>query len=179
MILGADAIRQGKKNGEIIIKPFYEGSLGPNSYDVKLAPELLRVWTNASRDGIHYTDPRLPAKVTYHTIPEDGLIIGPGELWLGSTMERAGSTNCVPMYDGRSTVARMGVGSHITAGFGDVGFTKTWTLEITTVQNFLLLPGMKIGQVFFHQITDLGKVYTDGHNYSEQDGPTPAKEGNI
>jgi len=179
MYLGAQAIRDGVANGDILIKPYNRENVGPNSYDVHLDPIILRVWTNAEQDGIKYQDPRLGQRVTSHEIPESGLLIMPGELWLGSTIERAGSMKYIPVYDGRSTIGRWGVWSHISAGLGDVGFTGTWTLEITSVLPFLLLPGMKIGQVRFSQVTDCLTTYNHGHHYAEQRGATPARAGNI
>jgi len=179
MILGSTTIAQEVGSKRIHIKPFSLKYLGPNSYDVHLAPKLLKLLTNASQDGIHYNDPRKAPRMQEFNIPEQGFLIIPGELYLGSTVQEAGSDHYVPMYDGRSTMARWGVFSHVSAGFGDVGFKSTWTLEITAIRPFLLLPNMKIGQVFFHTVSDTDDLYGASHNYANQTGPQGPKAGNI
>jgi dCTP deaminase len=179
MILGGVDIIKERNVNNLTIEPFDQSQVGPNSYDVRLDNVLLKLECNAWKDGIEYIDPRLEQKVHKVMIPENGFLILPGELWLGSTIERAGSSKYVPMYDGRSTIGRMGVWSHVSAGFGDVGFDSTWTLEITCIQPFLLLPGMKIGQVFFHDVSDASMNYSKGHSYHGQNGPVVAKAGNI
>lgn len=178
MILGGVDIIKERNVGNLIIQPYTPKAVGPNSYDVRLSNKLLRVHTNAEQDGIKYIDPDLAQKVDEVTIPDSGLIIFPWEFWLGATIEDIGSNTFVPIYEGRSTIARMGVSSH-DAGFGDVGFQKQWTLEISCKLPFMLKAGMRVGQVYFQQVTDASMQYTIGHNYADQEGPTVAKAGNI
>lgn len=83
-------------------------------------------------------------------IPESGLLLKPGELYLGSTNEEAGSDIYVPMLEGRSSLGRLGVYIHVTAGVGDVGFKKRWTLELTVVKPVIIYPNIRVGQVMFH-----------------------------
>jgi dCTP deaminase len=91
-------------------------------------------------------------KVYEYIIPDNGLIIVPGVLYLGSTIEVAGSSCLLPMYEGRSSTARLGLQSHLSAGFGDVGFQSNWTLEIIVVHPLEIFPNIRIGQVFFEEV---------------------------
>lgn len=87
-------------------------------------------------------------------IPKEGLILSPNILFLGSTNEIAGSSNFVPMYEGRSSLARLGFESHKSAGFGDLGFESNWTLEITVVHPLKIFPNKRVGQVFFLNVNE-------------------------
>ncbi len=184
MILGGKHIHTYWEAERIHIEPYNPANIGPNSYDVTLGRELLimrknSVKTGQTIDGEHFNDPRLPPVFESVKIPDEGYLLYPGYLYLASTVEAIGSDYFVPVYDGRSTLGRWGLFSHVTAGFGDVGFKRQWTLELVTVMPFLLLPGMRIGQVFFHEVTDNSLTYNEGHNYASQSGPTPPKAGNI
>ena len=92
-------------------------------------------------------------KVYEYSIPEEGIVLYPGVLYLGSTNEVAGSENYIPMYEGRSSTARLGLQSHISAGFGDIGFVSNWTLEIIVVHPLKIYKNVRIGQVYFEKVT--------------------------
>jgi dCTP deaminase len=126
----------------IEIVPFVKERLGANSYDVTLSSYLYMLKDQE-------IDVRRPAETVGMGIPEDGLVLQPGRLYLGSTVERTNSPHHVPMYEGRSTMARYGISSHLSAGFGDIGFSGAWTLEITVIYPTRIYPNMRIGQVFF------------------------------
>lgn len=83
------------------------------------------------------------------TIPEEGLILYPGILYIGRTVERTWTDKFIPMINGRSSGGRLGISIHICAGFGDVGFDGTWTLEITVVEPIRIYPNTEIAQVCF------------------------------
>lgn len=89
-----------------------------------------------------------------YIIPDDGIIFSDEVLYLGSTNEVAGSEHFVPMYDGRSSTARLGFESHISAGFGDIGFVSNWTLEIRVTQPVKVYHGQRVGQVYFHKVDE-------------------------
>lgn len=177
MKLGHDDIIAEYHSGKIIIEPYEFDNIGPNSVDVRLAKELLRVWPNDCRDGVHFINPLKPQKYTPHVLDDSGMLIMPGELWIGSTIEKCGSDYYIPGYAGRSTIGRMGLFTDICAAFGDVGFKQTWTLELCCVTPFLLVPGMQIGQVFFDHVTSNNWRYDREHkaHYANQNGPTAAK----
>lgn len=108
------------------------------------------------------------------TIPETGLVLYPGVLYLGSTMEWTESYNCVPRIDGRSSIGRLGIGVHITAGFGDVQFKGRWTLEITAVHPVRIYPGLQICQISFENISPKHFGY-QSKKYQNQAGVIASK----
>ena len=83
---------------------------------------------------------------------EDGILLQPGRLYLGRTLEYTETRNLVPMLEGRSSIGRLGMFVHVTAGFGDVGFKGYWTLEISTIHPIRIYPGVQICQIFYHTI---------------------------
>lgn len=143
MILSGNEIRQ-QFGRNILIDPFDETRLNPNSYNLSLHDELL-VYEEV------VLDMRKSNRVERITIPEDGLVLTPNQLYLGRTVERTETHNLVPMIEGRSSVGRLGLFVHVT-GFGDVGFCGHWTLEMFAVQPVKIYPGVPICQIFFHQI---------------------------
>lgn len=139
-MLTAAEIKQQIRLGKIEITPFNQDQLNPNSYNLTLASELS-----------HYTDAILDSKksmnIVTEMIPDSGIILSPGILYLGHTLEKTSSAHFVPMLDGRSSLARLGLSIHQTGGFGDLGFSGTWTLEITVVQHLRIYPLTKIAQI--------------------------------
>ena len=85
-------------------------------------------------------------------IPQEGMLLQPGILYLGRTIEYTKTLGCVPMLEGRSSVGRLGLFIHITAGFGDVGFSGFWTLEMFCVQPIRIYAGVELCQIFYHTI---------------------------
>jgi dCTP deaminase len=83
------------------------------------------------------------------TIPTEGALLFPGKIYLGATIERTFSDKFVPILDGRSSGARLGITVHITGGFGDIGFNGRWTLEIRVEEPVRIYPGVKFCQVRF------------------------------
>lgn len=130
--------------GNIVIDPFdpERAKRSPNSYDVTLGR-----WIWRAREGeINMAEEPVG---DFLEIPPEGYVIRPGRLVLGVTGERVGSTKYVPKLDGRSSVGRLGLEIHATAGFGDVGFMRHWTLEFAVTQAVRIFPGVRIGQVYF------------------------------
>ena len=144
MILSGNEIRS-QLDSNIHINPFDENNLNPNSYNLTLHDELLTYEEVV-------LDMRLPNRVRRITIPDEGLVLGPNQLYLGRTVEHTTTHNLVPMIEGRSSVGRLGLFVHVTAGFGDVGFRGFWTLEIFAVQPVRIYPGIPICQIFYHEI---------------------------
>ena len=79
-------------------------------------------------------------------------MLQPNQLYLGRTVERTETHNLVPMIEGRSSVGRLGLFVHVTAGFGDVGFCGYWTLEMFAIQPIRIHAGVPICQIFYHEI---------------------------
>lgn len=144
MILSGREI-QKKLGSEIIIDPFCEKQLNPNSYNLRLHSTLY-CYEDFTLD--------MRQKHVIHpvTIPAEGLLLRPHTLYLGRTVEYTKTYNHVPMLEGRSSVGRLGLFIHITAGFGDVGFCGYWTLEIFCVQPIRIYADVEICQIFYHTI---------------------------
>ncbi|RPJ09147.1 MAG: dCTP deaminase [Spirochaetaceae bacterium] len=139
----------------IFIEPFFDEQLNPNSYNLCLHDELMI-----------YNERELDMKKAHATrtlkIPPEGLVLEPGQLYLGRTMEYTRTENHVPMLEGRSSVGRLGLFIHVTAGFGDVGFSGYWTLEIFCIHPVRIYAGVQICQIYFHTIEGSYDKYETG-----------------
>jgi dCTP deaminase len=144
MILSGDEIHR-HLGANIIIDPFDESRLNPNSYNLTLHDELLTYEEVV-------LDMAVPNRTRRIRIPKEGLVLTPQKLYLGRTAERTETHNFVPMIEGRSSIGRLGLFVHVTAGFGDVGFCGYWTLEMFAIQPIRIYPGVPIAQIFYHQV---------------------------
>jgi dCTP deaminase len=145
MILSGNEIRN-RLGGDIEIDPFDDAQLNPNSYNLTLHHELM-VYEEV------VLDMRSANRVRRFSIPEDGLVIKPQQLYLGRTVERTITHNLVPQIEGRSSIGRLGLFVHVTAGFGDAGFRGYWTLEMFSVQPVRIYPGTPICSISYHEVT--------------------------
>ena len=144
MILSGEEIRTNL-GSNVVIEPFDPARLNPNSYNLTLHDELM-VYEEVVLDMAKAN------RVRRITIPAEGLVLSPNQLYLGRTVERTETHNLVPQIEGRSSVGRLGLFVHVTAGFGDVGFCGYWTLEMFAVQPVRIYPGVPICQIFYHEI---------------------------
>jgi dCTP deaminase len=144
MVLSGHEIKR-QLGTNILIDPFDESRLNPNSYNLTLHDELM-VYEEL------VLEMRRPNRVRRLEIPPQGLVLQPNQLYLGRTVERTETHNLVPMIEGRSSVGRLGLFVHVTAGFGDVGFCGYWTLEMFAVQPVRIYAGVAICQIFYHGI---------------------------
>jgi dCTP deaminase len=163
MILSGNQIRKSL-GSSIIIDPFVEANLNPNSYNLTLHSELMTYEEVV-------LDMAKANRVRRITIPPEGLVLGPNQLYLGRTCERTETHELVPMIEGRSSVGRLGLFVHVTAGFGDVGFCGYWTLEMFAVQPVRIYAGVPICQIFYHEITGSITEYASDkyqHNHDIQ-----------
>lgn len=148
-ILVDNAILKAMADGEIKIEPFDETALGTNSYDVHLA-RTLRIYAPPHK-GHMVLDCRQKKPPTVDiVIPDEGFVLEPGELYLASTTEYTESHKHVPVLNGKSSLGRLGLSIHVTAGFGDVGFCNHWTMELFVVRRLRIYPGMPIGQLYWY-----------------------------
>lgn len=145
MILTDKQILEEISNGNIVIEPFDPSKLGTNSYDVHLGRYLAT-----------YVDEVLDARkhnqIQTFEIGPEGFELQPGTLYLGVTKEYTESHAHVPFLEGKSSVGRLGIDIHATAGKGDVGFCNTWTLEISVTQRVRVYAGMPIGQLIYFMV---------------------------
>ena len=145
MILSDIQILQEIEKGTILIEPYDRKYLGTNSYDVHLS-KYLAVYEDETLDAKKHN------KIKEIIIPEEGFILQPGTLYLGSTLEYTETHAHVPFLEGKSSVGRLGIDIHATAGKGDVGFCNHWTLEISTSQKVRVYKGMPIGQLIYFTV---------------------------
>jgi dCTP deaminase len=153
MILSDKKILEAIEHGEIVIEPFHKECLGTNSYDVHLG-KYLAVYVDQVLDA------RKHNQIRHLEIPEEGIVLQPGQLYLGVTEEYTETHNSVPFLEGKSSVGRLGIDIHATAGKGDVGFCNTWTLEISCTQPVRVYAGMPIGQLIYFRVEgDIERLY--------------------
>ncbi|MBM9499248.1 dCTP deaminase [Leptospira sp. 201903071] len=165
MILTGQEI-QKRIGKDIVITPYSEKLLNPNSYNLRLHEELL-VYTELPLDM------KKPNPAEKIVIPETGLLLKPGVLYLGRTLEFTETHNLVPMLEGRSSIGRLGMLVHVTAGFGDVGFKGFWTLEISVIQPLIVYPGVEVCQIFYHTVEGQITEYSSG-KYQANQGIQPS-----
>ena len=155
MILSDRSIKEEIKNGRIIIDPYSPRDVQPASVDVHLSNKIL-VFNNSSAP---YVDLRLeiPDLTSEIIIPDDKpFILHPGEFVLGSTLEKISIPNdIVSGIEGKSSLGRIGLMIHSTAGFIDPGWRGNLTLELANVSRLpiTLYFGMRIGQISFARLT--------------------------
>ena len=160
ILTGSEIQKQLGKN--ILIDPFDEKLLNPNSYNLRLHDELL-VYEEI------VLDMKRPNRYRRYVIPPEGLVLQPHQLYLGRTIERTETHNFVPMLEGRSSIGRLGLFVQCTAGFGDVGFKGFWTLEMFAVHPIRIYPGVAICQIFYHTLEGDVTEYRNGKYQDNHD----------
>tara|TARA_B100001250_G_scaffold64558_1_gene50916 strand:- start:159 stop:689 length:531 start_codon:yes stop_codon:yes gene_type:complete len=166
MILSGKKIHQQVENGTISIDPFNYDQLNPNSYNLRLHSDLLVYDSDV-------LDMKEKNSTSPLTIPDEGLLLEPQKLYLGRTIERTATDKYVPMLEGRSSIGRLGLFIHITAGFGDIGFDGFWTLEIFCVQPIRIYADLEICQIFYHTIDGDYELY-ESKKYQSNKGVQPS-----
>ena len=151
MILSDKKILEEIEVGNIVIEPFDSKNLGSNSYDVHLG-EWLSVYEYEILDAKKHN------KVHHIRIPKEGYMLLPTKLYLGVTDEYTETYCFVPFLERKSSIGRLGIDIHATAGKGDVGFKNNWTLEISVKQPVIVYAGMPIGQLIYFMVE--GEVLT-------------------
>jgi len=181
-VLSGLKIKEEIRAGRISITDFNDRRINPNSYNVRLHNELLVYETDrfdpetGEMHRASYGPLDMKRNNPYYRIkiPESGYLLQPGRLYLGQTMEHTKTDCYVPIFDGRSSVGRLGISVHATAGFGDVGFVGYWTLEIFCVQPVIIYPGVEIGQLYYQTIVGDYQRYSSG-KYQDNSGVQPSK----
>lgn len=164
MILSGQEIL-ARIGGDVKIDPFNPAALNPNSYNLTLHDEIM-VYEEVVLDMAKAN------RVRRIPIPREGLVLSPNQLYLGRTVERTETHNLVPQIEGRSSVGRLGLFVHVTAGFGDVGFVGHWTLEMFAVQPVRIYPGVPICQIFYHEITGAFDEYASKYQHNRDIQPS-------
>jgi dCTP deaminase len=146
MILTDKQILAEIKAKRIVIEPFRRECLGSNSYDVHLGKTLAVYQEDV-------LDCKKENAISYFDIADDGVLLLPTKLYLGVTLEYTESHAHVPFLEGKSSIGRLGIDIHATAGKGDIGYCNTWTLEISVRQPVRVYAGMPIGQLIYFEVS--------------------------
>jgi dCTP deaminase len=181
VILSDRSIHEALDSGRIVIDPLGKAAVQPSSVDLHV-DHFFRVFRN---DTTPYIDPKESQEdLTELVEVPDGqsFILHPGEFVLGSTLERVAlPDDLVARLEGKSSLGRLGLLIHSTAGFVDSGWDGHLTLELSNVANLpiAIYPGMKIGQISFLQMTTAAEnpygSGATGSKYQGQRGPTPSR----
>lgn len=166
MILTGKEIEKQVKKNRIHLSPFKSENINPNSYNFCLGDKI-EIYQEET------LDPAKENSFKQITIPKDGFVLKPNQLYLGHTKEEMGSDYYVPTIQARSSVGRLGLFIYLNSGLGDIGFKKQWTLELYTVQKLKIYPKMKIGQILFWQ--PKGKIFLYRGKYRNSVGPQPSQ----
>lgn len=179
MILTGPEIQLQVELGKITIEPFDPEQVNPASYDLRLGRDVL-IYEPTTLIERRYGDPvfGLDAKVENPThkitIPDEGLWLEPGTLYLMHTVEVVGTREFVTIIDGKSSLARLGIVAHLTAGFGDPGFLGNYTLEVTVVHPVRVYAGMRFCQARFQTVRGQLAQY-DGNYANDSRGPVASR----
>lgn len=162
-ILSGHAIRAAVAAGDIEIMGFDDNLINPNSVDVRLGTRMVTYGSYVGSVGpklidikpqVGFLDAKRENRCERHEVDQDGaFMLHPGHLYLMHTVEAIRTRRYVPKLDGKSSIARLGVTVHLTAGFGEVGFNGQYTLEVTVVYPTKLYAGMRIAQMYFEELT--------------------------
>jgi dCTP deaminase len=181
MVLSDRSIKEALASGRLIVEPTSDDCIQPSSVDVHV-DRYFRVFRNHTQRVIDVRETQEDLTELIDVGPESPMILHPGEFMLGSTTERIGlPDDLVGRLDGKSSLGRLGLVIHSTAGFIDAGWDGHITLELSNVANLpiTLYPGMKIGQIsFFEMTTAAERPYGSsglGSKYRGQRGPTPSR----
>ena len=190
-ILADSEIRRAIACGDIEIDPFEPSHVNPVSVDLTLGDEVLvyKKWAHAQghyaealdRNVNHSSDRHIidvkeePETIQFR-IPGQGLILRPGVGYLMHTRERVITKKYVPVLDGKSSIGRLFVFIHVTAGFGDPGFDGQYTLEVVPIHPLRIYAGMRIAQMRFHTICgEVEKPYAGNYTGDDARGPVASK----
>ena len=181
MILSDRASRAASADGRIVIEPFDDSCVQPSSVDLHLDHRFL-VFRNHTMGHIDVRQDLTDLTEQVEVIGDEPFILHPGEFVLGSTSERVAlPDDLVARLEGKSSLGRLGLLIHSTAGYVDAGWDGQLTLELSNVASLpiTLYAGMKIGQISFVQMTTAAdNPYGSGvlgSKYRGQEGPRPSR----
>ena len=176
MILTGPEIHKRVRDGRIEITPFNENQINPASYDLRLGNTLVTYYKEKGVQGMFRT---LLENLTWDTKQEnphdsktfDQITLQPGILYLMHTEEIVCAHDTVPIVDGKSSIGRLGISVHQTAGFGDIEFRGQYTLEVTVVHPVIVYAGMRFCQIRFHEV--VGEIQRYQGNYQGETAMGP------
>lgn len=162
MILTGSYIKKEIEAKNILVSPFSESQLNPNSYNYRLGDKL-KIFTSFESGKSYFEE---------MTIPQDGFVLEPHKLYLGHTFERLGSKKYAMSLIGRSSIGRLGLFVQISANLGHTHSSHQWTLELVAVKQIRIYPRMTIGQISFWE--NCGEVIPYHGTYGGYDTPQEA-----
>ena len=168
MILTGNKIREEVENRNIVIEPFSENQINPNSYNYRLGTEYIEL----DNDKV-YDIKNIEQEFNMKKIPEDGLILNPKKIYLCNTKEIIGSTEYITSLIGKSSMGRLGLFLQVAADLGHQGQIHKWALELRASIPTKIYPNMRIGQVTFWK-TYGERLLQDGY-YEKFDEPQISK----
>ncbi len=181
MILSDRTVRKLLAEGRLVLEPLEDDQIQPASVDVRLGRGI-RVFRNHTAEYIDPYEAHTDLTELVEIAEGSPFVLHPGEFVLGSTIERIGlPDDVVARVDGKSSLGRLGILIHATAGFIDAGFNGQITLELSNVATLpiRLWPGMKIGQISFMRIDEpVERPYGHpdlGSKYQGQSGPVASE----
>ncbi len=182
-ILSGLEILKNIESGDIEVDPFEPDHLNPVSLDLRLGKsvavysDVVSVGLMCPRDGTIDMSRENPVHAL--EIGDEGLVLVPGVLYLMHTLERVCARRHVPILDGKSSIGRLGIHIHFTAGFGDPGFDGQYTLEVSAMHPVRVFSGSRFCQIRFHEIKGEIRSYKDCRSsYSTAEhsrGPVPSR----
>ena len=181
MLLSDRDIRAEVEAGRFLLEPYDAGLIQPSSVDVRL-DRFFRVFANHRYTHIDPAQQQDDLTELIEPQGDEPFVLHPGEFVLGSTLEVVTlPDDLAARLEGKSSLGRLGLLTHSTAGFIDPGFSGHVTLELSNVANLpiVLWPGMKIGQICLFRLSSPAEhpygseVY--GSRYQGQRGPTPSR----
>ena len=196
-ILSGTVIEQAVKSGDIVIDPYNPAQLNPASYDVTLGHEVccytdqvqfdaeyqqyngtelhIRELGWLARLSVRALDARAPNHTKTVKMSAKGFLLKPGIGYLLHTAERVRTDKYVPIVDGKSSIGRLFITVHVTAGYGDPGFDGQYTLETVVTHPVIVYPGMRIAQMRFHTMVGEPKLYEGNYRGDASKGPIASK----
>jgi dCTP deaminase len=178
LILSDRDIRKQIDSGRLVIEPFDPSMIQPSSIDLRV-DRTFRIFANTRYPYIDVRRPMDDLTEVVEVKDGEAFILHPGEFVLGSTQERVTlPDDLVARIEGKSSLGRLGLLIHSTAGFVDAGWSGHLTLELSNVANLpiTIYPGMKIGQLCLFEMTSPAeRPYGDRGKYQGQRGPTPSR----
>ncbi|MCL2821845.1 MAG: dCTP deaminase [Firmicutes bacterium] len=167
MIFGIEKINQMMELGQIVVTPFDQKKLNPNSIDLTLGDTVFE-------SPAAEFDVKIKTEFIQKTIGESGFLLSPNQLYLAATAEWTKTVGAVPIIFGKSSLSRLGLSVHQTGGFGDNGFEGNWTLALACVKPIRIYAGMKICQLVYFGLDGGGKLY-DSDKYQSSKGAVASK----
>jgi dCTP deaminase len=181
MILSDRDLKIELESGRVVVDPLGANAIQPSSIDLRIGRHF-RIFANTRYPYIDVRKPMEGLTELVEVTGEEPFILHPGEFVLGTTLERVAiPDDLVGRLEGKSSLGRLGLLIHSTAGFVDAGFAGNLTLELSNVANLpiTLYPGMKIGQIsLFRMSSPAEHPYGSnrlGSKYLDQVGPTPSR----